>query len=69
MPGCALGPCDQSRRRGGPGCHLCDVVAQLPVPKTSAVTSAAAGLVAEPRPRPKQTNPMWKRRRRVGPTR
>jgi hypothetical protein len=25
-----MGPCDNSVRNGGPGCHLCDVVAMLP---------------------------------------
>ena len=33
MPCCATGPCDRSERRGGAGCYLCDVIAQLPQPK------------------------------------
>jgi hypothetical protein len=36
MPGCANGPCDNSKRRGGRGCYLCDVVALLPQPKLRA---------------------------------
>ena len=28
MPGCANGPCDRSKVRGGPGCYLCDRVAK-----------------------------------------
>lgn len=29
-PGCAFGPCNDSAQVGGPGCHLCDVIARLP---------------------------------------
>ena len=29
-PGCACGPCNDSAQVGGPGCHLCDVIAMLP---------------------------------------
>lgn len=30
MACCAVGPCDKSRQRGGPGCYLCDEVTQVP---------------------------------------
>ena len=30
MPGCAFGPCDNSKENGGAGCHPCDVIAKLP---------------------------------------
>jgi len=30
MPGCAFGPCDNSKENGGAGCYLCDVIAKLP---------------------------------------
>lgn len=29
-PGCAFGPCNDSKFVGGPGCHLCDDIATLP---------------------------------------
>jgi hypothetical protein len=32
MACCAVGPCDRSRRTGGPGCDLCDRVSLLPQP-------------------------------------
>jgi hypothetical protein len=34
MAGCAsFGGCDNSRRNGGPGCHLCDVIAPSYIPR------------------------------------
>jgi hypothetical protein len=29
-PGCAFGPCNDSKQYGGRGCHLCDDIATLP---------------------------------------
>lgn len=36
--GCALGPCVKSAQRGGPGCHLCDVIAKLDQPRLRRVS-------------------------------
>lgn len=49
MTSCALGPCDRSRERGGPGCDLCDRVAKLRIVRCVGLTQEEqkpCGLVA-----------------------
>jgi hypothetical protein len=77
MPGCALGPCDRSKAKGGPGCYLCDVIAQLPQPRTALdVQKRDRAELKESKPLPDLTAPRAAatalgriRRRRVGPHR
>jgi hypothetical protein len=65
--GCWNGPCDDSVANGGPGCHLCDVIAKLPQP-----ASRFDGLTPEPRhelelaPTEPEDRPATTRRRKDG---
>ena len=77
MRGCASdGGCDDSVANGGAGCHLCDVIAKLPQPKTglewmqeraqaNATRSGAEKLSGER----KRGNIAFRKRHRVGPHR
>ena len=59
-PGCAFGPCNDSKQVGGPGCHLCDDIATLPQKRRGASVDDApdasmATLAATPEPAKKRT--------------
>jgi hypothetical protein len=72
MAGCsAIGGCDDSLAHGGAGCHLCDVVAKLPQPRTAMhrleqATNATRDGEAD---RKGGDNLAFKKRHRVGPHR
>jgi hypothetical protein len=70
--GCAdIGGCDDSVVNGGTGCHLCDVVARLPQPRTAMDRlEQAANVTRDGEAELKGgENLAFKKRHRVGPHR
>ena len=67
-PGCAFGPCNDSKFVGGPGCHLCDDIATLPQRGRSALIDELASeetgmTLAQPVATKKRAQPSAKAKR------
>jgi hypothetical protein len=72
MRGCAdVGGCDDARDNGGAGCHLCDVIAKLPQPRTAMDRLAGTDNITRDGEAERKggENLAFKKRHRVGPHR
>ena len=67
MAGCGFGPCDDATVNGGPGCHLCDVIAHLPQPaRLVAPSDLQKHERADLRDKPTRKDLVFRPRRREG---